>query len=59
MTNTDFTEIIHTFNQLAEDEENRTDEAAPDLEAEDDAGNTEYKLKMCDLTMGKIKKRTT
>ena len=29
------------------------------MEPEDDAGNTEYKFKMCDLTMYKVKKRTT
>ena len=55
----EFTELIMKFNQLLEEEEARTEEAAPDLEPEDDSGNTEYKLKMCDLTMYKVKKRTT
>lgn len=54
-----FTELISKFNELLEEEEERTEEKAPDLEAEDDAGNTEYKFKMCDLTMYKVKKRTT
>ena len=29
------------------------------MEPEDDYGNTEYKYKLCDLTMYKIDKRTT
>lgn len=41
------------------EEENRTDEAAPDLPPEDDNGNTEYKLKLCGLTMYKVVRRTT
>ena len=57
--NPEFTELINKFNELIEQEEERTDEKAPDLEPEDDAGNTEYKFKMCDLTMYKVKKRTT
>ena len=44
---------------LLEEEEERTDEPAPNLPPEDDYGNTEYKLKLCDLTMYKIDKRTT
>lgn len=47
------------FNQLLEEEENNTEEAAPDLPPEDDNGNTEYKLKLCGLSMYKVKKRTT
>jgi len=59
LVNADFTDLIGRFNDLVEEEEERTDEQAPDLEPEDDAGNTEYKFKMCDLTMYKVKKRTT
>ena len=54
-----FQEVYDKVYQLAEDEENRTDEAATDLPPEADDGNTEYKLKLCELTMYKVKKRTT
>ena len=44
---------------MIEEEENRTEEAADDIEPEDDDGNTEYKFKMLNLTMYKVTKRTT
>ena len=55
----EFQEIYDILIKLAEEEESRTDEAAPDLPPEQDDGNTEYKLKLCELTMYKVKKRTT
>ena len=54
-----FIAIYNKFHQLAEEEEERTDEAAPDLPPEDDSGNTEYKLMLCGLTIYKVRKRTT
>ena len=59
LQNPTFQELYERFNQLLEEEEERTDEAAPDLEPEDDHGNIEYKLMLCDLTMYKVKMRTT
>jgi len=44
---------------MLEKEESLTDQPAPDIPPEDDNGNTEYKLKLCSLTMFKVKKRTT
>ena len=54
-----FTTMLEKFEKMIEDEENRTDEAAEDLPPENDFGNVEYKLKLCNLTMYKVKKRTT
>ena len=55
----DFQQLYDRFNILLEEEENTTEEAAPDLPPEDDNGNTEYKLKLCGLSMYKVKLRTT
>ena len=54
-----FTSMLEKFEKMIEDEENRTEEAAEDLPPENDFGNVEYKLKLCNLTMYKVKKRTT
>ena len=51
--------MLEKFEKMIEDEENRTEEAAEDLPPENDFGNVEYKLKLCNLTMYKVKKRTT
>jgi len=51
--------IHEKFSSLLAEEEERTDQPAPDLPPEDDSGNIEYKYKLCDLTMYKIEKRTT
>ena len=55
----EFKALHERFEQLAAEEEERSEEAADDLEPEQDDGNVEYKLMLCGLTMGKIKKRTT
>ena len=53
-------ELINRLNELIEEEENNNgDEVAEDLPPEDDDGDTEYKFKMINLNMYKVKKRTT
>ena len=59
LNNPEFQELYDAFNTMLEEEENRTEDVAPDLPPEDDHGNTEYKLKLCGLTMFKVRKRTT
>ena len=51
--------MLENFESMVYDEEIRSDEAAEDLPPENDFGNIEYKLKLCNLTMYKVKKRTT
>ena len=54
-----FTSMLENFESMVYYEEIRSDEAAEDLPPENDFGNVEYKLKLCNLTMYKVKKRTT
>ena len=51
--------MLENFESMVYYEEIRSDEAAEDLPPENDFGNVEYKLKLCNLTMYKVKKRTT
>ena len=55
-----FIALASKFDELKYIEDNRPDQTPDDdLEPEDDYGNVEYKLKLCDMTMFKINKRTT
>jgi len=55
-----FIALATKFEELKFAEDNRADQTPDDdLEPEDDYGNIEYKLKLCDMTMFKINKRTT
>ena len=55
-----FLALVEKFDDFKEIEDSRPDQVPDDdLEPEDDYGNIEYKLKLCDMTMFKINKRTT
>lgn len=54
----DFGKIYNEFMEKAQ-EAVEAGEIMPNLPQEDDAGNIEYKLRLTNLTMEKVRKRTT
>jgi hypothetical protein len=58
ISNPEFEKLFNDYQQMAEE----VDEAGvlmPDLPKEDDAGNIEYKLRLVNLTVEKVRSRTT
>ena len=55
----EFIALHQHLERLMIEEEQLTDEPAPNLPPENDYGDTEYKLKLCNMTMFKLDKRTT
>ena len=57
----DFLAIYERFNELKEEQDLIPEDQVlvEDLVAEDDYGNIEYKLKLCNLSMYKVRSRTT
>ena len=57
----EFLAIYERFNELKEEQDLIPEDqvVVEDLIAEDDYGNIEYKLKLCDLSMYKVRSRTT
>ena len=57
--NADFLALYDHFMELVEIAEDEGCDVAEDLPKEDDEGDTEYKYKLCGLTLDKLEKRTT
>ena len=58
MENPAFLELYNAFETMADEAEEKG-VIGENMEAEDDEGNIEYKLKLCGVDTNKIVKRTT